>query len=260
MSRQRAALARLRRARRELIDAICVAEARCADATARVSDAIALIDANCAPNCARPAGVQDPVLPVLAADQVVGRADTMVGKNRKTDQSQFYLPLPTAKVLVSPLPDPGLCMQQDPDCARCTQVSPRSEGHARGHATHEVALAPKSDRSAPALLHSMDRDRLLTIAEAAEVAGVSIDTIHRRVRQRRFPGARRVPRQGSRAEPPWMIPAGDLIADGYVLQPLGVASDPVVRLEKELVELRIALASAEARAEAAEHTASVLVS
>lgn len=51
----------------------------------------------------------------------------------------------------------------------------------------------------------------LTIKEAAQVTGCSVDTIKRRVRAGAFPGL--VPGLPvGRRSPPWLIPVGDLVA------------------------------------------------
>lgn len=259
---RRATLSRLGRDRRQLTDVIAVTGQRYADASARIDVAIAALAAldgqDYAPDCAPPAGVQDSGPPGQAVDQVLHPIATNMGKDWKVDHQKFRLAFPRAHILVSGVPHPVLCTPRDPDCAPCTVPTLRSGGQAAADTRQPTRITEQSDRSARAAPSDMDRDQLLTIIEAAEAAGVSTDTIHRRLRQGRFPGARRVPRPGSRAEPPWMIPAGDLIADGYSLDPIGRESDPIVKKEKEIVELRVALARAEGQAELAERIATTL--
>lgn len=86
-------------------------------------------------------------------------------------------------------------------------------------------------------------DRTLGVEDAARACSVSDETIRRRLRAGRLPGARR----DGGAVGAWRIPLADLIADG--LTPV-LPSATTGLVPEELAELRAALA--EARALAAE--------
>lgn len=83
-------------------------------------------------------------------------------------------------------------------------------------------------------------DRTLGVEDAARACQVSDETIRRRLRAGRLPGARRDGVVG-----PWRIPLADLIADGFT-PVLPSATSGLVA--EELAELRAALAEARALA------------
>lgn len=101
-------------------------------------------------------------------------------------------------------------------------------------------------------------DRMsLTIAQAAEAAGVSTRTLRRRLHDGSFPGAKR----GDAPSDPWMIPVEDLLAAGFRLNtsgPEGEAQAPAglyagaLELQQKVASLEAELAVERARREGAE--------
>jgi hypothetical protein len=98
-----------------------------------------------------------------------------------------------------------------------------------------------------------------TFAEAAAVCGVSRDTIKRRHRDGLFTHAWRADSAQGAGTGPWMIPRADLVMAG--LEPTPVRLDPTLapapgspddRADPglEILEVRMQLAAAEARADA----------
>lgn len=87
---------------------------------------------------------------------------------------------------------------------------------------------------------SSEEEGGLSLARAAELAGVSRDTLKRRLKRGAFPGAHRG--SGSGPGGPWLIPVGDLEAAGLIRHPADPNAD-----DPGDVRIQLAVAQAEVR-------------
>lgn len=113
-------------------------------------------------------------------------------------------------------------------------------------------VASPVDLGAPQPGMPLDPGARFTIAEAAHVCGVSVDTVKRRLRAGALPGASRRPGDGNGT---WLIPAPDLVGAG--LLPAAAVADAAGLAEqrRELREvglLRQRVAEMDAALQAAE--------
>jgi hypothetical protein len=134
--------------------------------------------------------------------------------------------------------------------ARLTLTGERAR-HDGDDITGDAAAIDEADRPTAAGTENgpVNRTKLLTVKEAADLRGVSPDTVSRAIKAGHYPGATR----GTGPNDPWLIPLSDLIAAGHY-DPASATVEPEVairttRAERELADVNTKLAKADAEVE-----------
>ena len=116
-----------------------------------------------------------------------------------------------------------------------------------------MANAPRCISTDNSLPNSDAAELVLSIAQAAKVCGVSVDTIRRRLNSGGLPGAARC---GATSNAAWLIPASTLLYSGLctpdALSDLEDSSNSDSKLNAQVAELNATLAIERAQREMAE--------